>query len=108
MTKTQMVNRIARNHKMSKKDAANVVNTVFDGIQSSLKRGRTCSFTGFGSFSVKKMGGFTARNPRTGTSRKVAAHKQVVFNPASSWNPAKSRKKTNSRNNSRTRSNRRS
>ena len=97
MTKTQMINRIARNHKMSKTDAKNIVNTVFNGIQSSLQRGRTCSFAGFGSFSVKKTAGFTARNPRTGTSRRVAASKHVVFSPASSWNPAKSRKKSTGR-----------
>ena len=94
MTKTQMINKIARNHKMSKRDASKVVNTMFEGIQSSLKRGRTCSFAGFGSFTVKKITGFTARNPRTGTTRRVAATKQIQFNPASSWNPAKSRKKT--------------
>ncbi len=97
MTKTQMINKIARSHKMSKTEASKVVRTMFEGIQSSLKRGRTCSFAGFGSFTVKKIAGFTARNPRTGTTRKVAASKQIQFNPASSWNPAKSRRKTATR-----------
>ena len=97
MTKTQMINKIARTNKMSKKDASKVVNTMFDGIQSSLKRGRTCSFAGFGSFTVKKIAAFTARNPRTGTTRRVAKSKMIQFNPASSWNPAKSRKKTATR-----------
>ena len=94
MTKTQMINRIARNHKMSPRDASKVVNTMFEGIRKNLKRGQTCSFAGFGSFSVKKIRAFTARNPRTGTSRRVAATKQVVFNPASSWNPAKKKSRT--------------
>jgi DNA-binding protein HU-beta len=89
-----MINRIARNHKMSKQEASKVVNTMFEGIQTNLKRGRTCNFAGFGSFMVKKTSGYTARNPRTGTTRKIAPSKQVVFNPASSWNPAKSRKKS--------------
>ena len=91
MTKTQIINRIARNHKMSKKEATSMVNTFCDGISSSLKRGRTVNISGFGSFSIKQGGGFTARNPQTGTSRKVAPYKMVQFNPASSWNPAKSR-----------------
>ena len=91
MTKTQIVNRIARSHKMSKRDAQKVVNTFCEGVSNSLKRGNSVQISGFGSFSVRKVGGFTARNPRTGTTRKVAPHKQVVFTPASKWNPAKKR-----------------
>ena len=94
MTKTQIINRISRNHKMSMAEASRVVNTFCDGIVKSLKRGNSVQIAGFGSFSVRKTGGFTARNPRTGTSRKVAAGKQVYFNPATAWNPAKKRKAT--------------
>lgn len=100
MTKTQIINRIARNHKLSKREAASVVNTFCDGISSSLKRGRTVQIAGFGSFSIKRAGGFTARNPRTGASKKVAAYKMVQFNPASSWNPAKKRSKRKTHNRS--------
>ena len=94
MTKTQIINRIARNHKMSKKEASQVLNTFCDGVSRSLKRGNNVQIAGFGSFSVRKVGGFTARNPRTGTTRKVAPHKQVVFTPASSWNPARASRGT--------------
>lgn len=96
MTKTQMINRIARNCKISKTQATKAVNTMFEGIQSSLKRGRNCQFSGFGSFSMKKQAAFTARNPRTGTSRKVAATKYVNFTPTSNWNPAKPRRRKSS------------
>ena len=96
MTKTQIVNRIARSHKMTKREASQVVNTFCDGVSKSLKRGNSVQITGFGSFSVRKVGGFTARNPRTGTSRKIAPHKQVVFTPAPSWNPSKKRSRRSS------------
>ena len=95
MTKTQMINRIARNCKISKKEASKAVNTFCDGIVNNLRRGNRVSLAGFGSFSVRKVGGFTVRNPRTGTSRKVAPHKEVFFNPASSWNPKPKARKRN-------------
>ena len=99
MTKTQMINKIARTQKCSKKDAAKMVNTFCDAIVSNLKRNKRVSIAGFGSFSVRKGGGFSVRNPRTGMSKKVAAFKEVCFNPASNWNPKKktTRKKNRSR-----------
>ena len=89
MTKTQMINKIARTQKTSKKDAAKMVNTFCDTIVSNLKRNQRVSIAGFGSFSVRKGGGFSVRNPRTGISKKVAAYKEVCFTPASNWNPKK-------------------
>ncbi len=84
-----MINKIARTNKMTKKDAAKMVNTFCDTIVSNLKRNQRVSIAGFGSFSVRKGGGFTVRNPRTGISKKVAMFKEVCFNPASNWNPKK-------------------
>ena len=89
MTKTQMINKIARTQKVTKKDAAKMVNTFCDSIVSNLKRNQRVSIAGFGSFSVRKGGGFTVRNPRTGISKKVAMFKEVCFAPASNWNPKK-------------------
>jgi DNA-binding protein HU-beta len=89
VTKTQMINKIARTNKMTKKDAAKMVNTFCDTVVSNLKRNQRVSLAGFGSFSVRKGGGFTVRNPRTGISKKVAAYKEVCFSPAPSWNPKK-------------------
>lgn len=89
MTKTQMINKIAKANHCSKKDATKMVNTFCNSIVSNLKRGNRVSITGFGSFSVRKGGGFTVRNPRTGMSRKVAAYKEVCFTPAPTWNPKK-------------------
>ncbi len=100
MTKTQIINRIAKNHKLPKAEASRIVNTLCDGISNSLKRGNNVQMAGFGSFSVRKTAGFTARNPRTGTMRKVAPGKQICFTPATSWNPMKkktSRKKISRR-----------
>jgi len=99
VNKSQMVNRIAHNHKLSKREASRVVTTFCDGVSSSLQRGGTVQLAGFGTFSVRQSGGYIARNPRTGSSRKVAPYKMIVFNPASSWNPnrTKSRSKVGRR-----------
>jgi DNA-binding protein HU-beta len=84
-----MINKIARTNKVTKKEAAKMVNTFCDTIVSNMKRNQRVSIAGFGSFSVRKGGGFTVRNPRTGVSKKVAAYKEVCFNPAPVWNPKK-------------------
>jgi DNA-binding protein HU-beta len=96
VNKSQMVNRIAHNHKLSKREATRVVTTFCDGVSNSLKRGATVQLAGFGSFAIRQGGGFTARNPRTGVGRKVAPYKQVVFTPASSWNPNRTKRRSKS------------
>lgn len=85
MNKSQIVNRVARNHNLSKREAARVVNTFCEGISTTLQRGGSVQIAGFGSFSIRQVGGFTARNPRTGVGRRVAPSTQVVFTPSSSW-----------------------
>ena len=97
MTKTDIINKIARSNKCSKKEATNMVNTFCDSIVSNMKRGNRVSIAGFGSFTVRKGGGFTVRNPRTGMSRKVASFKEVCFNPASTWNPKKKTTRNNTK-----------
>jgi DNA-binding protein HU-beta len=89
-----MINRIAHNHKLSKREASRVVTTFCDGVSNSLKRGSSVQLAGFGSFAVRQAGGYTARNPRSGVARKIAPFKQVVFTPASSWNPNRTKKRS--------------
>ncbi len=50
----------------TKKAAEDAVETVFDFITSSLKKGEDISVAGFGVFAVKQRAAREARNPRTG------------------------------------------
>jgi DNA-binding protein HU-beta len=66
----------------TKVQAEQVVDTVFDTIVKSLKKGDEVSIAGIGIFSVKQRAARQARNPRTGESISVAAMKVPKFRAA--------------------------
>jgi DNA-binding protein HU-beta len=66
----------------TKVQAEQVVDTLFDTITGSLKKGEEVSVAGFGIFSVKDRAARTARNPRTGEAVQVAAMKVPKFKAA--------------------------
>lgn len=57
----------------TKKAAEDAVETVFESITNSLKKGEDVSVAGFGVFAAKKRAAREARNPRTGESVHVPA-----------------------------------
>ncbi len=66
----------------TKVQAEQVVDTLFDTITASLKKGEEVSVAGFGIFSVKDRAARTARNPRTGESVEVPAMRVPKFKAA--------------------------
>ncbi len=79
MTKEELVNKISRDAKVTKSQANKAINTFFDGVTSSLKRGRKVSFVGFGTFSVARRKARMGRNPQTGAPIRIAASKVPKF-----------------------------
>ncbi|MFH0846198.1 MAG: HU family DNA-binding protein [Patescibacteria group bacterium] len=63
----------------TKVQAEKAVDTVFDSIVNSLKKGEDASIAGFGIFSAKTRAARTARNPRTGESIQVKAMRVPKF-----------------------------
>ena len=78
MTKSEFVEKIAGEFD-SKKAAAEAVDAVLDGIQSSLVGGEDVNFTGFGKFSVAERGPRQGVNPRTGERITIAGGKVPKF-----------------------------
>ena len=67
MTKSEFVDRLARDDRVgSKKQAGEAVEAVIDTISDALARGEDVNFTGFGKFSVAERGPRQGVNPRTG------------------------------------------
>jgi DNA-binding protein HU-beta len=66
----------------TKVQAEEVVDTIFDAIIATMKKGGEVSVAGFGIFSVKGRPARMARNPKTGEQVKVAAKKVPKFRPA--------------------------
>ncbi len=82
MTKAELVEIIAQETGVSKKDTGMIVNLILDNIGKALVAGDKVEVRGFGSFKVKSRNARNARNPRTGQQVAVPA-KRVPFFKAS-------------------------
>ena len=65
----------------SKKEAAEIVETVFDTIKETLERGEKIKISGFGNFVVRDKNARVGRNPQTGEEIHIPARKVPVFRP---------------------------
>ncbi len=80
MTKSDLIERVARRlPHISKKDTETVVNTIFDSMTESLKRGDRIEIRGFGSFQVKIREAREGRNPKTGDEVRIPAKRAPFF-----------------------------
>ncbi|WP_059105841.1 HU family DNA-binding protein [Shouchella shacheensis] len=79
MNKTELINALAERTQLSKKDATQAVNTMFDLITESLEKGETVQLIGFGNFEVRERAARKGRNPQTGEEIDIAATKTPAF-----------------------------
>jgi len=82
MTKTDLVNVVAAEANLKKKDAEAAVGAVFGAIADALKSGDKVQLIGFGTFEVKDVAAREGRNPQTGEAIKIAASKKPAFSPS--------------------------
>jgi DNA-binding protein HU-beta len=82
MNKAALVEEVHSVLNTTKVQAEQVVDTVFDSIVNTLKKGGEVSVAGFGKFSVKDKPARDARNPKTGETVKVKASKAPKFGAA--------------------------
>jgi len=61
------------------KDAADILNLVFEGFTNTLKKDGRIEISGFGSFTIRHYGSYTGRNPKTGKKIKVGTKKLPFF-----------------------------
>lgn len=66
MTKSELIEAVARRSNITKSRAELVVNCVFDSMTSALERDEGIEIRGFGSFTVRHYDPYDGRNPRTG------------------------------------------
>lgn len=79
MNKTELVAAIAKKTKVSQKDTANIINTLIDTIEKTLKKGDPVTLIGFGTFEVRNRAARTGFNPRTKKPIKIKATKVPAF-----------------------------
>ena len=79
MTKADIVERIYEKARASKKDASEVVDTVFEMIKSHLERGEKVKLSGFGNFVVHEKRPRKGRNPQTGEEIVISGRRVLSF-----------------------------
>jgi len=63
----------------TKKEAQDIVDTIWDTIKSTLKKQEDVAISGFGTFKVKQTKARMGRNPKTGETIQIPAKKKVAF-----------------------------
>jgi len=78
MNKAAIIEVIANETGISKKDAQRAFELTFESIQKGLKKGNV-SIPKFGTFKISNRKARTGRNPQTGAEIKIPARKAVTF-----------------------------
>ncbi|HET7618247.1 MAG TPA: HU family DNA-binding protein [Vicinamibacterales bacterium] len=79
MNKQELIAKIAQDTGLTKTNAAAAVDSFFEGITKSLKKGQPITFVGFGTFKTSQRKARTARNPQTGAAIKIPKRRVVRF-----------------------------
>ena len=79
MNKTDLVNVVAANTQIAKKDVDAVLAATFAAVADALKSGDKVQLIGFGNFEVKEVAAHEGRNPKTGEAIQIPASKKPSF-----------------------------
>lgn len=79
MTKADIIARIYEKVGFSKKEAADVVEAVFEIIKSCLEKGEKVKISGFGNLVVNSKRPRKGRNPQTGEEMIIVGRKVLTF-----------------------------
>ena len=82
MNKTQFVEAVALDTKMTKIEARKAVDAMIRTAVQTLRDGDRLMLTGLGTFSVQHKSERTGRNPRTGAAVKIPPRKVIKFRSA--------------------------
>ena len=79
MNKSELVDAIAKDTGLSKKDSEAALKSFIENVSKALTKGDSVQLIGFGTFDVGKRAARTGRNPQTGETIKISASKSVKF-----------------------------
>ncbi|MCF4150331.1 HU family DNA-binding protein [Dethiosulfovibrio sp. F2B] len=82
MTKTELVEAVAKSAELSKKAAGEAVSAVLEAVEEALVKGEKVQLVGFGTFEVRERAARTGRNPQDPEKTiEIPAKKVPVFRP---------------------------
>ncbi len=78
MNKLELIAMLKNEHRLSRREAAAIVDLFFESMSEALARGDRVEIRGLCSFYVKEHKSYKGRNPKTGESVQIAP-KQLPF-----------------------------
>jgi integration host factor subunit alpha len=82
MTKAEIVEHIYERVGFSKKEAAEVVESIFEVIKARLEQGEKVKISGFGNFVINEKRPRKGRNPQTGDEIVISGRRVLSFKPS--------------------------
>lgn len=82
MTKADLVGKIQTTTGFTKKESADMLETVFSIMKTTLESGEKLKISGFGNFEVKQKADRRGRNPQTGEAITIEARRVLTFKPS--------------------------
>lgn len=79
MNKTDLINAVADQAELSKKDAGKAVDAFVAAVTDALQKGEKVQLVGFGTFEVRERAAREGRNPQTGEAIQIKAAKVPAF-----------------------------
>ena len=79
MTKTELVNTLAKEADLEKKQAKAALEALTSIVSKEIKKGGEVPLTGLGKFKVQKRKARMGRNPQTGATIRIPARNVVKF-----------------------------
>ena len=79
MNKLELIAILKNECRLSKKEAAAVIDLFFESMSEALSRGNRVEIRGLCSFYVKEYRSYKGRNPKTGESVQIAPKKLPFF-----------------------------
>lgn len=79
MNKTELINAMAEETGLSKKDTEATLNSFINVISSALENRESVQLIGFGTFETRERAARSGRNPATGEALEIAASTVPAF-----------------------------
>ena len=79
LTKSDIVEDLNNEIGLNKREAKELVDSLFDNIKNKLQNGEEVKLSGFGNFQLKDKPPRPGRNPRTGEDVEITARRVVTF-----------------------------
>lgn len=84
MNKSELIDAIAKETSLSKKDTEATVNNFMSVVSEELSKKGKIQLVGFGTFETRERAAREGKNPQTGEKIKIAAATVPVFKPGKS------------------------